>query len=129
VSEVKRSLYPMAGSAVRLRRQIPYTIAAEVLLAGRELTADEALQYGLIGHVVPDGQALAKAKEIAAQIADNGPIAVEAVLRTLRETEGMAEREALDHEFTYGWQVFQSEDAKEGPKAFAEKRKPVFKRR
>ena len=129
VSEVKRSLYPMAGSAVRLRRQIPYTIAAEVLLAGRELTADEALRYGLIGHVVPDGQALVKAKEIAAQIADNGPIAVEAVLRTLRETEGMTEREALDHEFTYGWQVFQSEDAKEGPNAFAEKRKPVFKRR
>lgn len=129
VSEVKRSLYPMAGSAVRLRRQIPYTIAAEVLLAGRELTADEALQFGLIGHVVPDGQALSKAMEIAAQIAENGPIAVEAVLRTLRETEGMNEREALDHEFTYGWQVFQTEDAKEGPRAFAEKRKPVFQRR
>ena len=129
VSEVKRSLYPMAGSAVRLRRQIPYTIAAEVLLAGRELSAHEALQYGLIGHVVPDGQALAKAMEIAQQIADNGPIAVEAVLRTLRETEGMNEREALDHEFEYGWKVFQTEDAKEGPRAFAEKRKPVYRRR
>lgn len=129
VSEVKRSLYPMAGSAVRLRRQIPYTIAAEVLLAGRELSAAEALQYGLIGHVVPDGQALAKAMEIAQQIADNGPIAVEAVLRTLRETEGMNEREALDHEFEYGWKVFQTEDSKEGPRAFAEKRKPVYKRR
>ena len=129
VSEVKRSLYPMAGSAVRLRRQIPYTIAAEVLLAGRELSADEALHYGLIGHVVDDGQALTKAKEIAQQIADNGPIAVEAVLRTLRETEGMTEREALDHEFAYGQAVFATEDAKEGPLAFKEKRKPVYKRR
>lgn len=129
VSEVKRSLYPMAGSAVRLRRQIPYTIAAEVLLAGRELSAKEALDFGLIGHVVPDGQALGKAMEIAQQIAANGPLAVEAVLRTLRETEGMNEREALDHEFTYGWAVFQSEDAKEGPRAFAEKRTPVYRRR
>lgn len=129
VSEVKRSLYPMAGSAVRLRRQIPYTVAAEVLLAGRELSADEALQYGLVGHVVDDGQALAKAKEIAHQIARNGPLAVEAVLRTLRETEGMTEREALDHEFTYGQAVFATEDAKEGPRAFAEKRDPVYRRR
>ena len=129
VSEVKRSLYPMAGSAVRLRRQIPYTIAAEVLLAGRELTADEALQYGLVGHVVDEGQALNKALEIAQQIAANGPIAVEAVLRTLRETEGMTEREALDHEFSYGQAVFATEDAKEGPLAFKEKRTPVYKRR
>jgi enoyl-CoA hydratase len=129
VSEVKRSLYPMAGSAVRLRRQIPYTVAAEVLLAGRELSADEALRYGLVGHVVDDGQALTRAKEIGQQIAANGPLAVEAVLRTLRETEGMTEREALDHEFEYGQAVFATEDAKEGPLAFKEKRTPVFKRR
>jgi len=129
VSEVKRSLYPMAGSAVRLRRQIPYTVAAEVLLAGRELSADEALQYGLVGHVVDDGQALAKGLEIAQQIAANGPLAVEAVLRTLRETEGMTEREALDHEFAYGQAVFATEDAKEGPRAFKEKRPPVYHRR
>jgi enoyl-CoA hydratase len=129
VSEVKRSLYPMAGSAVRLRRQIPYTIAAEVLLAGRELSAEEALQYGLVGHVVADGQALPTALEIAQQIAANGPIAVEAVLRTLRETEGMTEREALDHEFAYGQAVFATEDAKEGPRAFKEKRPPVYRRR
>jgi enoyl-CoA hydratase len=129
VSEVKRSLYPMAGSAVRLRRQIPYTIAAEVLLAGRELSAEEALQYGLVGHVVADGQALPTALEIAQQIASNGPIAVEAVLRTLRETEGMTEREALDHEFAYGQAVFATEDAKEGPRAFKEKRPPVYRRR
>jgi len=128
VSEVRWSLYPMGGSAVRLRRQIPYTRAAEILLTGRHLSAREALAIGLVGHVVPDGDALAKAREIAQVICDNGPLAVEAVLRTLHETDGMTEAEALAHEFDYGWQVFQSEDAREGPRAFKEKRKPVFRR-
>jgi enoyl-CoA hydratase len=128
VSEVRWSLYPMGGSAVRLRRQIPYTHAAEILLTGKHLTADEAARIGLIGHVVPDGQALAKAKEIAATISDNGPIAVEAVLRTLRETDGMTEAEALAHEWEYGQAVFQTNDGKEGPRAFAEKRTPNYTR-
>ena len=129
VSEARWSLYPMGGSAVRLRRQIPYTHAAEILLTGRHLTAREALAIGLIGHVVPDGQALAKAREIAQVICDNGPLAVEAIVRTLHETDGMTEAEALAHEYAYGWQVFQSDDAKEGPRAFKEKRKPNFQRR
>jgi enoyl-CoA hydratase len=129
VSEARWSLYPMGGSAVRLRRQIPYTVAAEILLTGKHVTAHEAWRIGLIGHVVPDGDALAKAKEIAAVICDNGPLAVEAILRTLQETDGMTEAEALAHEFDYGWKVFQSSDSKEGPRAFAEKRKPNFERR
>ena len=129
VSEARWSLYPMGGSAVRLRRQIPYTVAAEILLTGKHITAAEAKDIGLVGHVVPDGQALAKAKEIASTICENGPLAVEAILRTLHETDGMTEAEALAHEFEYGWAVFQSEDAKEGPRAFSEKRTPVFKRR
>jgi enoyl-CoA hydratase len=129
VSEVRWSLYPMAGSAVRLRRQIPYTHAAEILLTGKHLTAREALAIGLIGHVVPDGQALTRAREIAQVIADNGPLAVEAVLRTLHETDGMTEAEALAHEYDYGWGIFQTEDAREGPRAFKEKRKPNFRRR
>src|SRR5690606_6787466 len=75
VTEVQRGLFPMAGSAVRLRRQIPYAIAAEMLLTGEDLTAQRAWELGLVNHVVPDGQALAKAKEIAQRIADNGPLA------------------------------------------------------
>jgi enoyl-CoA hydratase len=129
VSEVRWSLYPMAGSAVRLPRQIPYTAAAEILLTGKHIRASEAKQLGLIGHVVPDGQALDKAKEIAEQICLNGPLAVEAVLKTLRGSGGIPETDAFAEEWPRGQAVFASEDAKEGPKAFAEKRAPNFQRR
>jgi len=129
ISEVKWSLFPMGGSAVRLPRQIPYTVAADLLLTGRHITAAEAKDIGLIGHVVPEGEALEKALEIADQIAANGPLAVRAVLRTMRETEGMAEEEAFAVEAPIGLSVFTSADAKEGPRAFAEKRAPVYEER
>ncbi|HXK24137.1 MAG TPA: crotonase/enoyl-CoA hydratase family protein, partial [Myxococcota bacterium] len=129
VSEARWSLYPMGGSAVRLPRQIPYTHAAEILLTGKHLSARDALAQGLIGHVVPDGRALAKAREIAEVICANGPLAVEAITRTLHECDGMELDAALRHEWGYGQAVFASQDAKEGPRAFAEKRKPVFERR
>jgi len=124
---VRRGLFPLGGSTVRLRRQIPYTIAAELLLTGRHVSAQEAREIGLIGHVVPAGQALAKAKEIAQQIADNGPLAVKAILRSLRETEGLSEIDGLARELEIGQAVFATKDAMEGPRAFAEKRKPVFR--
>ena len=129
VSEARWGLFPLGGSAVRLPRQIPYTVAADLLLTGRHITAAEALSVGLIGHVVPDGQALGKALEIAAAIAANGPVAVRAILRVIRETEGMAENEAFALEAKVGMAVFASEDAKEGPRAFAEKRQPQFRDR
>jgi len=129
VSEARWSLYPMMGSSVRLPRQIPKTVAAEILLTGKHITADEAYKWGLVGSVVPDGQALAAAKEIAGVICENGPLSVEAILRTLHETDGMEEEAALKYEEPYGTAVFATEDAKEGPKAFAEKRKPNFQRK
>ncbi len=129
VAEVKLGLFPLGASTVRLRRQIPYTIAADMLLTGRTMTAEEAHRYGLIGYVTPDGQALDKAMEIATRIARNGPVAVQAILRALRETECLPEKEALPIEAKIGMRVFASEDAKEGPRAFAEKRKPEFKGR
>jgi enoyl-CoA hydratase len=129
VSEVRWSLFPLGGSTVRLRRQIPYTLAADILLTGRHLMAQEAKEIGLIGYVVPDGQALEKAHELADKIAANGPVAVQAVLRALRETESVPEDEAMRIESGIGMQVFMSEDAKEGPLAFMEKRAPVFKGR
>ncbi len=129
VSEARWGLFPLGGSAVRLVRQIPYTVAAELLLTGRHLTAAEARQIGLIGRVVPDGQALETAMEIAGQIAANGPLAVQAILRTIRETEGLHENDAFKIETQLGMEVFRSEDAKEGPRAFTEKRKPTFQGR
>jgi enoyl-CoA hydratase len=129
VSEARWGLFPLGGSAVRLPRQVPYTVAADLLLTGRHLTAAEAKEIGLIGHVVPDGQALGKALELAELIAANAPLAVQAILRTMRETEGMPENDAFALEARLGMEVFTSEDAKEGPRAFAEKRKPVFQGR
>jgi enoyl-CoA hydratase len=129
ISEARWGLFPLGGSAVRLPRQIPYTIAADLLLTGRHISAAEALRIGLIGHVVPDGQALAKAVEIAEAIAGNGPVAVRAILRTIRETEGMAENDGFAVEAGIGMAVFASEDAKEGPRAFSEKRRPEFRDR
>ncbi|MGY6654401.1 crotonase/enoyl-CoA hydratase family protein [Amycolatopsis sp. TRM77291] len=129
VSEARWSLFPMGGSAVRLPRQIPYTVAADLLLTGRHIKAAEALEIGLIGHVVPDGKALDKALELAGLISANGPLAVRAILKTMRDTEGMHEEEAFKLDAQYGIEVFASEDAKEGPRAFAEKRKPVFRSR
>jgi enoyl-CoA hydratase len=129
VSEARWGLYPLGGSAVRLPRQIPYTVAADILLTGRHITAAEALAVGLIGHVVPDGQALTRALELADLVAANGPLAVQAMLRTIRETEGMPEDEAFKVDAQLGVEVFRSADAKEGPRAFAEKRPPRFEGR
>jgi enoyl-CoA hydratase len=129
VSEARWGLYPLGGSAVRLPRQVPYTVAADILLTGRHLTAAEALAIGLVGHVVPDGQALPRALELADLVAANGPLAVQAMLRTIRETEGMPEDEAFKVDAHIGVEVFRSADAKEGPRAFSEKRRPHFEGR
>ena len=129
ISEARWGLYPMMGSVVRLPRQIPKTVAAELLLTGRQFQAADALRWGLVGSVVPDGQALRAAKEIAAAICANGPLAVQAILRTLHETDGMQEAAAFAQERSYGMAVFRTEDAKEGPRAFAEKRPPQFRGR
>jgi enoyl-CoA hydratase/carnithine racemase len=125
--EAKRGLFPMGGSAIRLPRQIGYAAAMELLLTARAVTPAEALAMGLVNKVVPSGQALAAARELAGQIAANGPLAVQAILRVYRETAHLPEDEALTVSDEIGWPVIGSEDAKEGSLAFREKRPAVFK--
>ena len=127
VTEARWGLYPLAGSAVRLPRQIPYTLAMEMLLTGRSVTAQEALRFGLVGHVVEDGTALEVALGLAQQVAACGPLAVQAILRTVRASEGVPEEEAFVADGEEGGRVFASSDAREGPRAFAERREPTFR--
>jgi len=127
VTEVARGLYPMSGSTIRLRRQIPYCLAAEILLCGEHITAQQALDFGLINKVVPAGETLAVAKQYAARICGNGPLAVKAVTRSLREhQECMVEEEAMLASDELAGPVFASADAKEGMRAFKEKRPAQF---
>ena len=122
----RSGLFPLGGSAVRLPRQIPYTLAMDVLLACRPITALEAKEIGLVGRVVPDGEALTVARAVAAQVAANSPVSTKAILRAFRETEGLSDAESMAIQDGIGWEVFASEDAQEGPRAFAEKRPPNF---
>jgi enoyl-CoA hydratase len=127
VTEVARGLYPMSGSTIRLRRQIPYCLAAEILLCAEHITARQALDFGLINKIVPPGETLAAAHEYAARICANGPLAVRAVTRSLREhQECMPEEEAMHASDELAGPVFASADAKEGMRAFKEKRPARF---
>ena len=126
--EVKRGLFPIGGSTVRLQRQIPRTHALEMLLTGRPYSAREAAGIGLVGHVVPDVEALDKALEIAEQIIECWPLAVEAVKASVYETAELTETDGLAAELKRGWPIFDTADAKEGARAFAEKRVPDYKR-
>jgi enoyl-CoA hydratase len=110
-----------------LPRQIPYTLAMDILLRCPPVPAPEAREIGLVGHVVADGHALDRARELAAEVAEMAPLSTKAILRAWRETEHMNDAEAMQHQDKIGWEVFASEDAQEGPKAFGEKRPPVFK--
>lgn len=126
VTEVRWSLYPQGGSTIRLRRQIPYAKAMEMLLTGDMYPASESLSFGLITRVVPDGSALAKAREVAARVASNGPLAVQAIKEAVQRTECLPEQDALALDLQIGMRVSASKDAREGPRAFKEKRTPNF---
>lgn len=128
VTEVKLGLFPLGGSTVRLRRQIPHAVAMDMLLSGRALSAEEALQFGLVSRLVEKGEALAEAKKLAEEISLCGPLAVEAVKRSAYASDGLSEKDALAQELEIGQPIFQTNDAKEGPRAFVEKRAPKFTR-
>ncbi len=126
VTEARWGLFPLGGSTVRLQRQISYTKACEMLLMARPIDAEEALKIGLIGRIVPDGEVLAEARKCAEVVASNGPFAVQSILRSIRETADIPETEGLAKELEIGWAVLKSKDAREGARAFSEKRPANF---
>jgi len=116
---------PAGGSHIRTPRQIPWAIAMELLLTGESISAQRAYEVGLVNRVVPGAKVMDTALELAETICRNGPLAVhtskEIAVRALGLEPGFVLEKAL------AAKVFASEDAKEGPRAFAEKRKPDFK--
>lgn len=129
VPEAKRGLIAGAGSTMRLKRQIPYAVAMDMLLTGRVLDAEEALRWGLVSHITPSGQGMAKAREIAEIICANGPLSVKASKASVIATGWLPESDAQPIEMGFVTPVMRSADAKEGMKAFAEKRTPNFEGR
>ena len=126
IAEVRHSLFPMGGSTVRLPRQIPYCRAMEILLTGEQFSAAEALEWGLINKVVPDGEVMKEAQRYADVISQNGPLAVQAVKRSVLAALGRPTVDGLQSEHELGVPVAMSEDAREGTRAFKEKRRAVF---
>ncbi|MGM0586654.1 MAG: enoyl-CoA hydratase-related protein [Pseudomonadota bacterium] len=129
VQEVKWAIFPAGGSTVRLPAQMPYARAMELLLTGDLIDAHTALDWGFLNRVVPKERVLEEAWEMAGRIARNGPLAVRAIRRSARECLGRPEAEALRMETEFAKPVFASEDAREGPRAFMEKREPVYRGR
>jgi crotonobetainyl-CoA hydratase len=123
--EINVGVLADAGT-IKLRRRIPYHVAVEFLLTGRWMDAAEAKHWGLANHVVPKGQGMAKAREIAQQLAEGPPLLFPAIKQLLRHTEMVPEHEAFElHDSLDAVQrVVRSEDLKEGTRAFTEKRKP-----
>jgi enoyl-CoA hydratase len=130
VMEPKRGLFAGGGTTVRLPRQIPFPAAMEFLLTAERFPAQRALELGLINEIVEHDQLLDKAREWAHRITANAPLAVQATKESvMRGLAAGTLKEAYDIEQELAVGVFQSEDAKEGPKAFAEKREPNWQGR
>jgi enoyl-CoA hydratase len=125
--EPRWGIAPMAGTAVRLPRQIPFCRAMEFLLTGNIFPAEYALDAGLVNEVVPDGEAVARAEEIAADIAKNSPFAVRKLKEMVYLCQGRLPEDAFRLEKEIAAEIFASEDAQEGPEAFAEDRSPSYR--
>ncbi|MBP8924339.1 MAG: enoyl-CoA hydratase/isomerase family protein [Pseudomonadales bacterium] len=125
--EPKLGIVPGGGSMVRLARQIPYAHAMRLLLMGEPIDAQTALGWGLVSEVVPGSQLLARAEAVAARIAANAPLALAAIKRTALESHAEAWGDAFAREARESATVMMSKDAREGPRAFKEKRQPAFR--
>lgn len=124
--EVKRAIVPGGGSMARLARQIPYPLAMEMMLTGEPISAQRALQFGLINQVVPFEQLTSAVEKMAETLAQNGPLAMQAIKEAVIRSSGTSMTEAFAIEQECSGRVMASKDAQEGPKAFMEKRAPVY---
>jgi len=127
ISEVKRGLLPGNGGTQRALNQFPYAIAMEMLLLGRRLTAQEALACGFINKVVPLKDLMQTAEQYARRLCENGPLALRAVKELAIRSQSVPLEHGLRLESSFQEFLRTTEDFKEGPKAFAEKRKPEYK--
>lgn len=128
IPEIKRGLVAAGGGVVQLPRLLPRPLAMELALTGDPIGARRAFDLGLVNRVT-DGPAVEAAKELAAAIAANGPLALIASKGIVRDSWLWPDNEINEHQNPYIAHVFTSEDAKEGARAFAEKRKPEWKGR
>jgi len=129
VMEPKRGLFAGGGTTARLPRQIPFARAMEMLLCADLVSAQQALETGLLNAVVPRDHLLDKAREYARRITVNAPLAVQATKQSVLEGLAMSLPEAYENENRISALVFGTEDAREGPRAFAEKRPPIWRGR
>src|SRR4051812_28771828 len=126
VMEPKRGLFAGGGTTVRLPRQLTSPAAMEFLLPAERSPAERALELGLLNEIVGGDQLMDKARDWARRITANAPLAVQATKESVMRGLGLDLEEAYKLEQAISSTVFQTEDAKEGPKAFAEKRPPVW---
>jgi enoyl-CoA hydratase len=126
LTEVKWSLLPYAGSMVRLPQQVPFCKAMEIMLVGESFDAQEAYRIGLVNYVLPSDQVLAKAEALARKIAENGPIAVRMIKEVVLSALGRPLEEGFDIERDAAQKILSTDDAREGPLAFMEKRRPRY---
>jgi len=129
VPEVKRSLVAGAGGALLLAKRVPRALALELLLTGDPIDAARAAEIGLVNRVVPEGGALEAAVELAERIAANGPLAVMATKQIALSGGDWPPEQCWDQAAALTAAVFASQDAREGARAFAEKRAPVWRGR
>src|SRR2546421_12588986 len=126
IPEVTVGLFAAAGGLLRLPSRLPYAVAMELALTGDPITAEQAHEYGLVSRLTEKGRAVEVAMALAERIARNAPLAVSASKQLVRQAQGVTEPEFWELQKSFVPGVFRSEDAKEGPRAFAEKRAPVW---
>lgn len=125
--EITLGFFPLAGAPVKLPRSIPRVLANDMLFTGERISAATAKEYGIISRVVPAEELLPLAQSMAAKIASYAPLAVRSMHELLRRQGNLPEPDAQRLASTMRWAIGQTADSKEGPRAFAEKRQPVYK--